>query len=141
MVLLESNLRTHLEFFYVMPESYILEVLNDFILQCHQHGFFLHFESKYFESPIIETKDPRKILTFYMLSAGFYIWLMSVSVACVVFVYEHFVRYFTRTRYLRHRRKIEVYYDELECVQCVLKKLANKKKLDNLKMFESLEKL
>jgi hypothetical protein len=114
MVLLKDNLRTYFEVFFTQPESYILEVLNDFILQCHQHGFIDYFERKNFEQPRVEEKDPRKVLTLYMLSAGFYIWLGSVFVACVVFVAEHVVRYFTRTRYL-NRSGVEIYYELDDC--------------------------
>jgi hypothetical protein len=72
------------------------------------------FESRNFLSPKVDKEDPRKVLTMYMLSAGFYIWLGSVLVACVVYVAEHVVRYFTRTRYL-NRSGVEIYYEFDDC--------------------------
>lgn len=104
----------HSEQIFVKPESYIYDiynVLNDFILQGHQHGFFKLFESIHFpHEPIVDVQDPRKVLTMSMLSAGFYSWLISIVVACLVFVAEHVVRYYTRTR---HLGEVEKFYDEL----------------------------
>jgi hypothetical protein len=122
MVLLEDDLRTHHEVFVVRTESFILDILNEFILQCHQHGFIDYFERKNFKQPLFKEEDPRKVLTMYMLSAGFYIWLSSILVACVVFVAEHVVRYFTRTRDFGPR--VKVYY-EFDCVVEDLGELRN----------------
>lgn len=111
MVYLKEDLRTHFEAFYVQSESCIYEMLNEFILQCHQHGFIEYLVSKHFNWPKKSKRDPRKVLTLYMLSAGFYIWLISISVAFVVFIIEHVVRYFSRTRKLPPKREVEVIYD------------------------------
>lgn len=115
MVVLNEDLRTHHEVFIVRSESYIIDVLNDFILRCHQHGFFKYFESQYFETPEIIVEDARKILTFNMLSAGFYLWLISIVVACLVFIVEHVVRYFSRTRKLRKLGPRVTVYKEYDC--------------------------
>lgn len=115
MTLLNDDYRLHSEYVMVKPESYIYSVLNDFILQCHQYGFFNHFQSKKSKPLVLEIKDTsRKVLTMHMLSAGFYLWLMTVLLACVVFLIEHVVRYVSRTRHLVDRGEIEVYYDELD---------------------------
>lgn len=115
MSLLDEDYNVHYEYVLVKPESVIYEVLNEFILQCHQHGFMRHFESIYFPyPPIIEPEDPRRVLTMYMLSAGFYLWLITIAVACLVFVGEHVVRYYSRTRHLPPRSEVEIFYDELE---------------------------
>lgn len=91
------------EYIMVNPESYISSILDDFILRFHQSGIFVYLNNKYKpDSLIFKTKDPRKMLTIYMLSAGFYLWLISVLAACLVFVIEHAVRYFSRTRYLNN---------------------------------------
>lgn len=129
MVFLDDNLKTHFEVFFVQPESCISEVLNEFILECHQHGFFSFFESKYFEKPQIDKRDPRTVLTFYMLSAGFYLWLISIALACVVFVAEHAVRYYTRTRHLGSR--VEIWY-ELEYIE------ENYGKFDSSRIFTNI---
>lgn len=116
MVFLKQDLRTHFEAFHVRSGSYIHDVLNDFILQCHQHGFIEYFISRHFKLPKIDKRDTRKVLTMYMLSAGFYLWIISVVVACVVFVIEHIVRYFSRTIKLAAPRRSEVFceVDEFE---------------------------
>lgn len=68
--------------------SFIYEPMNDFILRCHQYGLSEHFKSTMFIDPKIFKYDSRKTLTMYMLSAGFYLWLITVAVACVVFFLE-----------------------------------------------------
>lgn len=114
MTLLNDDYLLHSEYVMVKPESYIYSVLNDFILQCHQYGFFNHFQTKESKPLVLEIKDTsRKVLTMHMLSAGFYLWLMSVLLACVVFLIEHVVRYVSRTRHLVDEDEIEVYCDEL----------------------------
>lgn len=95
MSFLSENARYHSEYILVKPESFIYDLINDFIYHCHQYGFFQHFESINFPLPPIPTvKDTRKILTMNMLSAGFYLWIISVIVACVVFFAERIVFYF-----------------------------------------------
>lgn len=115
MTVVKDNIHTmQSENVLTKPGSYITEVLNTFILQCHQHGIFQHLYLKYIDPPIVQPKDPKKVLTMYMLSAGFYLWLISISVACIVFVIEHIVRYFSRTRHLIRESEVEIFYDELE---------------------------
>lgn len=99
--LLSEDYNFKAEYFSVKPESFIFDVLNDFILLCHQHGIFKYFESINLPHvPVARIKDPRKVLTMYMLSAGLYLWLICIAIACLVFLIEHVVRYFSRTRHL-----------------------------------------
>lgn len=114
MTLINENIVMQSEFVLLKPGSYIKDVFNTFILQCQQHGFFEHLYLKHIHYQVIDEKDPNKVLTMYMLSAGFYLWLMSIAIACIVFVMEHVVRYFSRTRHLIVETNIEVYYDKLE---------------------------
>lgn len=114
MTLINENIVMHSEVIMLKKGTYIKDVLNTFILQCQQHGFFEHLYLKHIHFQVVDEKDPNKVLTMYMLSAGFYLWLMSIAIACIVFVIEHVVRYFSRTRNLIVEPKVEVYYDELE---------------------------
>lgn len=97
MRLLSDDYDVHYDFFLVMFGSYIDQPLNEFILQCQQHGIIKYFEFVNIRPPNAAPKAgaPRKVLTTYILSAGLYLWLASVAVACVVFVLEHVVDYFT----------------------------------------------
>lgn len=111
MFLLEDTFRFIFVQNLIAPEEGSLyKLFEDFTLRCHQNGVISHIESMNFPPEIIQPKDPRKILTFYMLSAGFYLWLISVVVACLVFVGEHVVRYFSRTRHLKQKNMDELFY-------------------------------
>lgn len=120
MTLLNEDYYFKADYFSVKPESFIFDVLNDFILQCHQHGIFKHFESINLPHvSVADIKDPRKVLSLYMLSAGLYLWLICVAVACLVFLIEHVVRYFSRTRHLSRMESNEnlvylLFVDELD---------------------------
>lgn len=114
MYLLSDVLNAHYWYNMISPEEGSLyKVLNDFILRCHQYGFIKHIESNNYPAPIIQPKDPNVVLTLYILSAGFYLWLISIVVACFVFVGEHVVRYFSRTRHLSKRNMDELFYVKL----------------------------
>lgn len=104
MSLLNDDYSVFNEQILVSSGSYIFEPLNNFILQSHQHGFSKYFQQTSFRRSIIpDDEDPNKVLTTYMLSAGFNLWLYSVTIACVVFVLEHLVRYLSKMR----RRYVE----------------------------------
>jgi hypothetical protein len=77
----------------------LYESFQKYILECHQHGIITYLNQKYFPTFLKpdEEEDPR-VLTMYMLSAGFYLWLGSIVVACIVFIGEHVVRYFSKRR-------------------------------------------
>jgi hypothetical protein len=71
--------------------SYFIEDLNKFLMEVEQYGFKEYLYNSKFEN-IAPTSEPGpQILTMYMLSAGFYIWLGSVVIACIVFAIEHIV--------------------------------------------------
>jgi len=96
----------------VYPFSFLYESMNNFILGMHQHGHIIHFERLKAPSKVqIDDPEP-EVLTMFMLSAGFIVWLTTISFGFVAFVCEHIWRYFTVTRYLVPRSN--VYYDELE---------------------------
>lgn len=72
---------------FIFKNSVVHDSLNKFLLECHQHGIIVYLRQKYKKIIIPEEEKP-KILTIYMLSAGFYVWLASVGIAFVVFVIE-----------------------------------------------------
>lgn len=74
---------------HVLQNSFIYEPLEKFILNCHQHGIMTHLIDKLIPSQSKERKEGPKVLTTFMLSAGFYIWLTSVLIAFIVFILEH----------------------------------------------------
>lgn len=80
--------------FYTHSATVIWQSLNKFILECHQHGFCQHIQSK---SLFLRRPKPLKtgpqILTMSKLSAGFFVWLASVLVALIIFLCEHLVSY------------------------------------------------
>jgi hypothetical protein len=49
-------------------------------------------EKKSPPKPPPDDSDP-KVLTMYMLSAGFTLWACTVVLACFIFVYEHIVKH------------------------------------------------
>jgi hypothetical protein len=83
--------------------SFLIEGLNKFLLEAEQHGFtdYLYNLSREIAEPS-EPSEP-KVLTMDILSAGFVVWIMSVSLACLVFISEHIV-YFIRNKkiYIPH---------------------------------------
>jgi hypothetical protein len=87
----------HLHISWLTPKSsFLTDTLNDFLLHSEQHGFTQHFyDAEYVYSSTLPEPDPKK-LTLDILSAGFIVWLITVMIACFVFVIEHVVAYFTR---------------------------------------------
>lgn len=115
MTIFEENYDYTAEYILVKPESYLYGVLNDYILQWREYGFEKYFESMHlFDKPIVDAKDPRKVLTMYMLSAGLYLWLTSVGIACIVFAAERVVKYLADYRHSESQSKVEVFEDQLE---------------------------
>lgn len=80
-------------FIYINPRAIIFENMNEFIYQCHQHGFCQHFQSITIKSEHkkLEKKQAPQVLTMGKLSAGFLVWIGSVLVACIIFLCEHVV--------------------------------------------------
>jgi hypothetical protein len=79
----------------------VYENLERFILELHQHGIIKHFENVAEMNEIPKPPDPDpQVLTMHMLSAGFIVWLATVTISCVVFMVEHLVKYVTTMRSL-----------------------------------------
>jgi hypothetical protein len=54
-------------------------------------------ENQYNKEQTEEIEHSRKILTLYMLSVGFYVWLTSVGISIVVFILEHIKFFFNNS--------------------------------------------
>lgn len=86
---LDDNYLTIFSPFYMRPNSFISEVLNSFIIKCHEHGLMQHIELNIFNKTSIDhAEQPPQVLDMHKLSAGFIIWLGSVMIACIVFFCE-----------------------------------------------------
>jgi hypothetical protein len=79
----------------VTPESNLYETVQDFLLKMHEHGFIKHFDEMQHSFPVSEDGQGPQVLTMYMLSAGFIVWLATILLACIAFICEHIYRYFT----------------------------------------------
>lgn len=75
--------------FITFYRGYLNEVLEKFILEAHQHGIVDYWQRQVYRFGDVSNEVELKVLTTYMLSAGFYIWLGSIAVACIVFIGEH----------------------------------------------------
>jgi hypothetical protein len=77
--------------------NYLIETYDKFLLEAEQQGFTQYFYDSYFIDfrGLHSTEDP-KVLTMKMLSAGFIAWLVSVAIACIVFIIEQIVAFVTR---------------------------------------------
>lgn len=85
----DDDLVSGLNSWYIFMYSVVHKSLNKFLLECLQHGIINHFKTLYRDSRNAPARESAKVLTMYILSAGFYVWLTSIGVACVVFVLEH----------------------------------------------------
>lgn len=85
----------------LQPNDFLYHILQNFILEIHQHGFMIHFESLYnpHTLPKPEETEP-KILTLQILSAGFIVWLFTIIMACFSFFFEISVFHFLKRREL-----------------------------------------
>lgn len=70
--------------------GYLNGILDKFILEAHQHGIleYLQRRSNHFADISDEIESKTQVLTLYMLSAGFYVWLITVAITCIAFVGE-----------------------------------------------------
>lgn len=73
-----------------LARGYLNEILEKFILESHQHGIleYLRHQTFRFEEMRFRFSSDPKVLTMYMLSAGFSLWLGSVFFAFIVFFGE-----------------------------------------------------
>jgi hypothetical protein len=79
------------ESFVLTSDGHILyDHINKFILEAHQSGLIQYHISRYDLGNDQKEEDSTEILTLYMLSAGFIVWLVAVLIACLSFIGEHF---------------------------------------------------
>lgn len=76
--------------FLTFHRGYLNEILEKFILESHQHRIlkYLHSQVYCFNNIKEQLRSEPLVLSIYMLSAGFYVWLGSVGIACIVFIGE-----------------------------------------------------
>lgn len=85
----DNNFNSLPQSFYLQADSFVVEKFDDFILLCHEHGFINYVKSKWiFNSVKNHADDPPQVLDLFKLSAGFTIWIVSVFIACCVFIFE-----------------------------------------------------
>lgn len=81
--------------------SMFYDSLEKFVLEAHQHGHLNYFVSKYTLPPLPKPEDlGPQVLTMDMLSAGFIVWIFTVILAIISFVFEHIFYYFHNKRKL-----------------------------------------
>jgi hypothetical protein len=78
--------------------SFLIDSFNKFLMECEQHGIHekTYNDRFYHNVPSASSEVDKKKLTLDVLSAGFTVWIFSVLIACIVFVIEHIVAFFTR---------------------------------------------
>lgn len=92
MTTLVDDYRWHTSVWMMRPFSHFYRTIEKFILLCHQGGIIENLQEIHNEDRSVKYVEEPKKLTLKMLSAGFYIWLGSVVVACSVFTGE-FITY------------------------------------------------
>lgn len=102
MYVLKDSFEIHFDRILVWPESYMYKPLEKFILESYQHGFMDYFEKTITDSlPKLEVNEEPTVLSMYLLSAGFYLWLFAAAIAGIVFILEQVVNYLSK----RSKRK------------------------------------
>lgn len=106
-LLLTDNIGVFFAPWYTRIYSVMYDSLSKFIHEANQHGFVVRFERLHsvFE---IQWEDEPQVLTMYMLSAGFYVWLGSVTIACIAFVVELVFHWFKQRKRQSQVKIIEV---------------------------------
>lgn len=93
----------------VYPGSLLIENLDNFIFELQQHGHIQYHKSLQTLANIPKPEEPRpKVLTMQILSAGFIVWMATISTAFVAFACENLWRYLTVTRNLKKRNIIKL---------------------------------
>jgi len=92
---LDDNYRWHTSVWMVMSFSHVYTAVEEFILLCHQNGIIEHWTEMFYRDRSVKIEEEPQVLTMKMLSAGFYVWLVSVAITCIVFVGEHIYFFFT----------------------------------------------
>lgn len=106
-VILEEAYFTKTIPLYVAHQNYIFEPLQDFILRYREYGLELNLKPSYHTKKLTydleqlislrreSNPSEPKILTLNMLQAGFAIWFALIPVACVIFLGEHILDYYS----------------------------------------------
>lgn len=88
MITVSDNYQWHTSVWMTFPFSHVYRTVENFILQCHQNGLIEYWQSLFYPDKSVKVAEKPKKLTVLVLSAGFYLWLSSVCVACFVFIGE-----------------------------------------------------
>lgn len=90
-MLKDETFLTTFTIFLTYYRGYLNEVFEKFILEAHQHGIIEFCYRQVYHFPDVSVEKFPIILTMQILSAGFYIWLGSIVIACIVFIGEHVI--------------------------------------------------
>lgn len=75
--------------FVLHMQSFIFEQMNRKVVQFVESGLAQKFTEKYKRARQSGEEGGPKVLTLEHLNSGFYIWLVCVCIAVVVFMIEH----------------------------------------------------
>lgn len=116
-MLYDEKFQTFSMSFQTFNRGFLHEILEKFILEAHQHGIMscLHRQVYRFGRIEDQIESEPQVLSVFMLSAGFYIWLGTVLIACIVFIAEN-VKYCVEKSFERIDK------DEVKTVVIVQKK-------------------
>lgn len=117
---LDDNYRWLTASWLTMPLSHTFKPIEMFILRCHENGIIEYWTEMFYQDRSKEIKDDPKKLTMDIMSAGFYIWLGSVAVACLVFIGEHIYCFIVRRRSESERKEERI--SKAEAVKSMNKK-------------------
>jgi hypothetical protein len=107
MIFFQDNHKMRLVPWVTYTNSFLFESLANFVLEMHQFGFIDHFVSLNMPSEIPKPEDPGpQILTMYMLSAGFIVWVVTFVVASISFIFEHIYKFITDKRAQKNKKII-----------------------------------
>lgn len=95
----DNDFVSGLNTWYISINSVVHKSLNKFLLESLQHGIVDHAKKEILHDRNVPAGGEAKVLTIHILSAGFYVWLASIGIACVVFVLEHIHKLVTQLYY------------------------------------------
>lgn len=89
MKVIDDDERSYYEQYPLIKHSFISEPLERLIMETQQHGIVDYLIRKNIREPLKarDDSDP-KVLSMFMLSAGFIVWLLTVLIASIVFLGE-----------------------------------------------------
>lgn len=116
---MEDDYRWHVSAWIIFPFSHFYRKVEDFILRCHENGIIEYWTDVLHRDKSIHEEEEPKVLTFYMLSAGFYLWLGCLGVTCCVFIGELISFYVVKQFQVVLKRKTQglpkiIYVEERE---------------------------